>query len=133
MDLNDFTKLMNKGSQNKTKEPCDTCTDFSDWLRQNLEKKQTTDSNTKSSSPSSSTSSTKIDSDQMILAEQAYVAECPLQRDQFGRYAWGYLHTMAAYYPSNPTDEQKTDMKSFIRTFAEFFPCQECKDDFKQE
>lgn len=147
MDLNDFTKLINKNNDKNSKKDCDTCTDFSDWLRQNMATKNDSNGNKKSTNDSGFIPSSKqqqqntnktdtqklSERDQMTLAEQAYVGECPLQRDQFGRYAWGYLHTMAAYYPSNPTDRQKTDMSSFVRTFAEFFPCEECKEDFKTE
>lgn len=125
----------NFGTQSKTKESCGTCTDFKDWMNQSTKK-----ANAKGESKppllnnaTQSSKSTLSEQDSMTLAENAYMNECPLQRNQFGKYAWGYLHTMAAYYPNNPTDTQKSDMKTFIRTFTEFFPCEECKDDFKIE
>lgn len=93
------------GTANKSKdEKCETCTDFQDFIKQQTTKEK----------------STKRD-------------EMPMMRNEYGRAAWSYLHTMAAYYPSKPSDEQQTNMSEFIRTFAEFFPCHECAEDFKDE
>lgn len=129
--LNDFVNSMNKSSKKSNDASCETCTDFQDWMKQNLDK---SNKNSNNSNDRSKTESQGINNkEKSILMEQAYIDECPLQRDQFGRFAWGYLHTMAAYYPNNPTVSQKTDMKTFIRTFTEFFPCEECKEDFKIE
>lgn len=87
---------------------CETCVDFKDWFDQN--KNQTL----------------KKEVDPSKL-------ERPLYRNEYGRVAWSYLHTMAAYYPNEPTKEQETNMSEFIRTFTEFFPCKECAEDFKEE
>ena len=38
-----------------------------------------------------------------------------LSREQiYGRRLWSLLHTTAAYYPKNPTDEDKMHAKNFI-------------------
>lgn len=50
-----------------------------------------------------------------------------------GSSTWGFLHTMAAYYPDNPTDEQKIEMKSFFRTFSKFYPCPTCAEDLREQ
>lgn len=60
-------------------------------------------------------------------------SECPLGKDSLGYYTWGYLHTMAAYYPLHPTEEEKTLMKNFITSFAHFYPCKVCSKDFQND
>ena len=109
--MNQFENL-GKPNEGKNKEACETCTDFKDWMNQ---------SQTRTRSQTSDSRSIEL------------IPDCPLRRDQYGRYAWSYLHTMAAYYPDQPTFEQQASMSSFIGSFAEFFPCKECGEDFKDE
>lgn len=52
--------------------------------------------------------------------------DCPLDKEELGRNTWGFLHTMAAYYPDEPTQKQQRDMKSLIKTFSRFYPCEWC-------
>lgn len=50
-----------------------------------------------------------------------------------GSKTWGFLHTMAAYYPDSPTSQQKNDMKAFFNSFSQFYPCEVCAKDFQKE
>ena len=117
---NQFANLINNNKKtSKPDEKCDTCTDFQDWMKQQ----------NKTGTPSNN------DNTQSIKEQPTNVpsVERPLFRDEYGRIAWSYLHTMAAYYPTQPTAEQKSNMSQFIHTFTEFFPCKECAEDFKDE
>ena len=92
---------------------CTVCTDFKDWM----------------------SGQSKQSQQKRPVAKKAeeQVLECPLYRDQLGRATWSLLHTMAAYYPPNPSESQQTSMQSFIQTFSQFFPCHECAEDFQEE
>jgi mitochondrial FAD-linked sulfhydryl oxidase len=106
--------MNNRRNNGDNTDDCDTCTDFKDWM-----KKQQ-----KSSSPS-----TTLENDDKMFVNNNE----PLFRDQLGRAAWSYLHTMAAHYSKTPTNDEKGDMTKFIDTFAKFFPCKTCASDFQQE
>jgi FAD-linked sulfhydryl oxidase len=58
---------------------------------------------------------------------------CPLNKDELGSKTWALLHTMAAYYPDKPTEEQKTDMKNFFHLFSKFYPCNVCAEDMQEQ
>ena len=114
--MNRFANL-NETSDKKKKTvdtDCDTCTDFKDWIKSNQQK----DTSQSDSRPKEATS---------------YYDKCPLFRDQLGRASWSLLHTMAAYYPEKPSEQEQTSMHGFIQAFAQFFPCRECATDFRDE
>jgi hypothetical protein len=50
-----------------------------------------------------------------------------------GNKTWGFLHTMAAYYPDKPTPEERADMTNFFTTFSKFYPCSACAKDFQEQ
>jgi mitochondrial FAD-linked sulfhydryl oxidase len=57
--------------------------------------------------------------------------EKPLDLNELGNATWGLLHTMAAYYPSNPSPERQAQTKKFLEILGDIFPCQVCGDDWK--
>lgn len=59
--------------------------------------------------------------------------DCPLDKTKLGNATWGLLHTMAAFYSDNPTDSQKSDMKTFFDVFSRVYPCEYCAKDFRKE
>lgn len=132
------------GLEEKYDPNCPTCIDFKDWFKKQSSNQAESQSTNKKPTPDTSTisnASKQIPSSQTAnktensasSTQSSYYDDCPLFRDQFGKVAWSYLHTMAAHYPQNPTETQMTKMKDFIETFTMFFPCKHCADDFREE
>jgi FAD-linked sulfhydryl oxidase len=60
-------------------------------------------------------------------------AECPLEKKELGKYSWSLLHTFAAYYPLQPTEEDQRAMQGFLEGFKLLFPCKYCRGHFKKD
>lgn len=58
---------------------------------------------------------------------------CPLNRRELGRSTWAFLHTMAAYYPEKPSQQEQEDMFAFLVTMGRVYPCGYCADTTTQE
>mmetsp|Transcript_23568 Transcript_23568/g.41777 ORF Transcript_23568/g.41777 Transcript_23568/m.41777 type:complete len:160 (+) Transcript_23568:1966-2445(+) len=57
--------------------------------------------------------------------------EAVLSREELGLYGWSLLHTMAAYFPPNPSSSQLQHAKSFLHYFTELYPCKQCSKHFE--
>ena len=64
-------------------------------------------------------------------------ADIPLERpinfEELGQATWGLIHTMAAYYPDNPTETRKEATRHFVESLGEVYPCHHCATDFQEE
>lgn len=58
--------------------------------------------------------------------------DCPLDRAELGEKTWSLLHTIAAYYPSDPSEEQILAASQLINSLAMLYPCRHCADDFRE-
>ncbi|XP_055685290.1 FAD-linked sulfhydryl oxidase ALR [Lutzomyia longipalpis] len=90
--------------------PCRTCTEFKDWSKSN---------------PFVNTKSSGV--------QKQHKVECPLDKNELGRSTWGFLHTMAAHYPDSPSQDQVHDMKNFFTHLSNFYPCEYCAKDLRDE
>jgi FAD-linked sulfhydryl oxidase len=59
--------------------------------------------------------------------------DCPLKYEELGNCGWGLLHTMAAYYPDQPSPIEQVRMKEFLERFAMFYPCGVCGDHMTED
>ncbi|CAF0837716.1 unnamed protein product [Adineta ricciae] len=100
--------------ENHPDKPCKACVDFKDWLRKGVD--------------------TQTEQKPQTVEQQISInSQCPLMRDDLGRASWSLLHTMAAYYPMKPKEEEQQSMSEFICSFSKLFPCPECRTDFQEE
>ena len=59
-------------------------------------------------------------------------SDCPPDVEELGRSTWTLLHSIAATYPEKPTDAQKDNLKTFMKSFSNLYPCFYCADDFRE-
>lgn len=63
---------------------------------------------------------------------QAKNVKCPIRSSELGHSSWNLLHTMAAWYPDQPSSDEKHSMQQFMSAFARFYPCTWCARDFQE-
>ncbi|GAA5969212.1 hypothetical protein JCM11641_007511 [Rhodosporidiobolus odoratus] len=50
---------------------------------------------------------------------------------ELGQASWKLLHTMAARFPEEPTDDEREAFKSYLHLFSRLYPCGECAAEFQ--
>ena len=98
--------------------PCRACTDFKTWAKSQKKAFDSEKQSEKKGPPTNHTTKRK---------------DCPLDKDELGTNTWSLLHTMAAYYPDKPSEEQKSDMRKFFYIFSKFYPCNVCAQDLQEQ
>ncbi|KAG8961159.1 hypothetical protein FRC03_005715 [Tulasnella sp. 419] len=112
--------------------PCKPCNAFRTWAKTTKKSQDGSSSSSVSSSPSTTSVTTvsttaTTDVDPILLRP----ADCPPDSEQLGRATWTFLHTTAAYYPTNPSPTQKSSMLSLLRSLPHLYPCSYCADHLK--
>ena len=64
--------------------------------------------------------------------EQPTTQRCPPTKGALGSSSWDLLHSMVAWYPEKPAPTDETMMKQFFSSFARFYPCTWCAEDFQK-
>lgn len=76
----------------------------------------------------------EADSPQNYTAESfAKRNQCPAGREELGNNSWVLLHSIAAYYPDEPTEEDRTRAIQFIEAIGHFYPCSHCAEAFRED
>lgn len=68
----------------------------------------------------------------LIPGSRTYMKEDPPDVQKLGAASWTFLHSMAAKYPNNPTQEERQDMREFLKLFSHVYPCTWCASDFEK-
>lgn len=58
--------------------------------------------------------------------------DCPPDVNALGRATWTFLHTTVAYYPTQASPSQQTNMRSLLQSVGIFYPCSYCATDFRE-
>jgi hypothetical protein len=53
-------------------------------------------------------------------------------RATLGKGTWNFLHRLAAKFDKDPSEERRTTVLTFFKTFSELYPCEECAKHFRQ-
>lgn len=128
--------------RSKDERPCRACTDFHTWAKYRAHRNKESSSSSTTSSVPSDKDGTTIPEDKSatttedpdidaILAQRAHL-QCPPDKDELGRSTWSFLHTMAAYFPDEPSPIQQKEMSAFVKIFAKYYPCEHCAKDFQK-
>jgi len=126
------------------KKPCRVCSEFNAWGKETV--KDADSKSAGSGAPSTASSGAKAavvagaaamnaitGAASDFLAVSSSGMPCPPDSKQLGRATWTFLHTMAAYYPDEPSKTQQTEMSTFLDGFSKFYPCHYCADHLQGE
>lgn len=64
--------------------------------------------------------------------QNPYKDGCPVDKELLGKSTWNLIHSVAASFPENPTEEEKKNVSDFFISLSKVYPCPHCRDDFRQ-
>lgn len=109
--------------------PCKICTAFRYWKPRKNETQaegQGAENRTKVAKGASTAVAAGAVASGVASQDQPRPDNCPPDVEQLGRATWMFLHTTAAYYPDNPTKNQRTNMLSLLNSLPTLYPCTTC-------
>ncbi|KAI9376265.1 FAD dependent sulfhydryl oxidase Erv1 [Aspergillus egyptiacus] len=112
------SKLPGGVKLDKDGKPCRLCTSAAAWRNMTKQAKGASAVTAASSAPKPN-------------QEVAGKPECPPDVEELGRSTWTLLHSMTATYPEKASQEQQSEMRSFLKLFSKLYPCWVCADDFR--
>ncbi|KAI8814038.1 FAD-linked sulfhydryl oxidase ALR [Cladochytrium replicatum] len=119
-------------STENTQKPCKVCTGFKDWAKN--EKKE--EAKRQKNQNAESTAKPAVIGAAAAVATgavpQSY-RECPPDSTKLGSSTWTFLHTMSAYYPETPSQDQQSNMIGFLNAFSTIYPCNFCASHLRSE
>ena len=71
--------------------------------------------------------------DTYTLESFAKSNQCPAGREDLGSHSWVLLHSIAAYYPDNPSAVDRTRAEQFVEAIGHFYPCTHCAEAFRED
>ncbi|TXT15857.1 hypothetical protein VHUM_00360 [Vanrija humicola] len=106
---------------------CKVCNTWQDFGKIKMRKKAASSS---SSSAAPAAAAASVVGATAAAAATTTRANCPPDTAELGRATWAFLHTTAAYYPTNPTPAQQGHMRALLASLPALYPCGWCADDF---
>ena len=111
---------MKSSSLSSREKLCKICDDFKSWSREQA----------------------KIEPHETLLPEDAPLMRtvtnskgeripCPPNKEELGRATWAFLHTMATYYPDQPSEDLQKSTIQFLHSFSRIYPCEYCAEHLK--
>ena len=61
---------------------------------------------------------------------ESLISEIKLTREELGNASWKILHSFAASYPIEPTEQDKLSFNGLITAFTNLYPCKSCRKNF---
>ncbi|KAI8853390.1 putative regulatory protein [Chytridium lagenaria] len=102
--------------------PCRVCDSFKNFTKENSSKFQEKSSDQQQKSTQGTEATSKVPK-----------FPCPPDSQELGAATWTFLHTMAAYYPDQPSEVEQKTMRNFFRAFSKVYPCSYCATHLRQE
>ena len=115
---------------------CQTKTSaFARLIRKPNGKKQQAKTSTSTTSETTTTTAATTTTTTSVPNSKSFAlaGQCPAGREDLGWQSWTLLHSIAAYYPDDPTSEDQIRAKQFMNAFGYLYPCSHCAEAYCED